>query len=163
LAPWPKYGALPKLENAVTLGLHDETGSPTPRTAPSIGLPVEFIDGRIAVLAGLSVPEFFAQVLHLALPGKPEGWESQAISGDGLSAMIASVKTLMQSAAPETVATHIVASGPVASLTAMFLKLYRPSLTIDTSHSWSSWLDLLSANEPLLLQPMARYMEWPFH
>jgi hypothetical protein len=76
--------------------------------------------------------------------------------------MIASVKTLIQSAAPENAPTQILASGPVASLTAMFLKLYRPALTIDTSHTWTGWLDLLNANEPLLMQPKARYLEWPF-
>lgn len=160
LAPWLKYGTLPKLPEALTLGLHDEGAAP--RTDPSIALPLEFIDGRLATLAGISVPEFLAQLLHLTLPGKPEGWESQALGGDGLSAMIASVKTLISSAAPETAPTNILASGPVASLTARFLKLYRPSLIIDTSHSWNGWADLLGANEPLLLQPKARYLEWPF-
>jgi hypothetical protein len=162
LAAWPKYGALPKIVPAARLSLHDESGSSAGPSPQSIGLPVEFIDGRLAVMIGISVPEFLAQIIHLTLPGRPEGWESQALGGDGLSAMIASVKTLMQSASPETAPTHVSAVGPVASLTAMFLKLYRPSLTIDTTHTWTSWMDLLNANEPLLLQPQARYLDWPF-
>jgi dienelactone hydrolase len=162
LAPWLKYSPPGKLDSAVTLGLHDTPSILTPKASPSIGLPYELVDMRLAAMAGLSLPEFFAQVLHLGLPGKPETWEAQALSGDGLSAMIASLKTLMQSASPDTIPTLILAEGPVASLTAMFLKLYRPTLQIQTSHSWTGWSDLLNTPVVQLVQPQARYLEWPF-
>lgn len=159
LVPWLKFAPLAGLDSAPTLGLHDLPG-PSPKTAPSIGLPADLVDSRLAAMAGISLPEFLAQTLHLALPGRPETWEREAIAGDGLSAMIASVKTLVKSAAPEHVPVKIVAEGPVASLTAMFLRLYRPSLQIEASHSWSGWSDLTSVSQ--LIQPLARYLDWPF-
>ncbi|HWA82354.1 MAG TPA: hypothetical protein VG820_02900, partial [Fimbriimonadaceae bacterium] len=162
LAPWLKYGNPGRLDAALTLGIHDMPSVPSPKTTPSIGLPYELVDARLAIMAGLSVPEFLAQTLHLTLAGRPETWEAQAIAGDGLSAMIASVKTLIKSASPDTVPTKIVAEGPVASLTAMFLKLYRPAIEIETSHSWSGWIDLTNLPVSQLVQPMARYLEWPF-
>lgn len=162
VAPWIKYGNPGRLDTAITLGIHDMPSIPSPKTVPSIGLPYELIDARLATMSGLSVAEFLAQVLHLGLPGRPETWEAQAITGDGLSAMIASVKTLMKSASPETVPTKIVAEGPVASLTAMFLRLYRPLLEIETTHSWSGWMDLLNVPVKQLIQPQARYLDWPF-
>lgn len=162
LVSWLKYATHPKPDTGLTLGLHDIPTILTPKTTPSIGLPYELLDSRLAAMAGLSLPEFFAQVLHLMLPGTPETWERQALAGDGLSAMIASVKTLVKSASIETVPTKIVAEGPVASLTAMFLRLYRPSLEIEASNQWSSWNDLLNTPVPQLSQPQARYIQWPF-
>jgi dienelactone hydrolase len=162
LAPWLKYAPLGKLDSTKTIGIHDSPTVLTPKASPSIGLPYELVDLRLAAMAGLSLPEFFAQVLHLGLPGKPETWEAQALGGDGLSAMIASLKTIMQSASPDTIPTLIVAEGPVASLTAMFLRLYRPSLQIETTHSWTGWSDLLNTPVVQLIQPQARYLEWPF-
>jgi dienelactone hydrolase len=161
LAPWLKYSNLTKVETAPTLGLHD-ANILNPRTIPSISLPYELVDSRMAALAGLSLPEFFAQVLHLTLAGRPETWEAQALAGDGLSAMIASVKTLVKSASHETITTKIIAEGPIASLTAMFLRLYRPQLQIETSHTWTGWSDLQTTPVVQLLQPQARYLEWPF-
>ncbi len=160
LAPWPKYGQMPKLDTAITLGLHDTPTVLVPKATPSIGLPVDLVDTRMAVLGGLSLPEFFAQVLHLGLPGRPETWEAKALTGDGLSAIIASMKTLVQSATIETIPTKIVAEGPIASATAMFLCLYRPSLQIETSHTWTNWQDMAAV--PQNIQPLARYLEWPF-
>jgi dienelactone hydrolase len=162
LAPWLKYAAPARLDSAVTLGLHDMPTVTVPRATPSIGLPYELVDMRLAALVGLSVPEFLAQVLHLVLPGRPETWEKEALAGDGLSAMIASVKTLVKSASHEDIPTKVVAEGPVASLTAMFMGLYRPSLLIETSHSWTGWSDLSNSPIPQLVQPQARYLAWPF-
>ncbi|MFI5386412.1 MAG: alpha/beta hydrolase family protein [Fimbriimonadales bacterium] len=162
LVPWLKFAPLTGLDAAATVALHDLPAVVSPKSTSSIGLPVELVDTRLAVMVGLSLPEFFAQVLHLSLPGRPDTWEREAIAGDGLSAMIASVKTLMKSASPETIPVKIVAEGPVASLTAMFLRLYRPSLEVETSHTWSGWSDLLATPAASLMQPQARYLEWPF-
>jgi|GEM_PF-4860014 len=161
LVPWLKYAPMAKLSGASTLGLHDTPAILNPKTTPSIGLPVDLADMRLAWMAGVGLPEFFAQVLHLALPGRPETWEREAIAGDGLSAMIASVKTLVKSASVDSAPARVVAEGPVASLTARFLRLYRPLLEIETSHTWSGWMDLLKTPVPQLIQPQARYLEWP--
>lgn len=158
LVPWLKYAPMPKSDTAITLGLHDVPAVMVPKATPSIGLPTDMVDFRLAAMAGLSVAEFFAQILHVTIPGKPEAWEAQALAGDGLSAMIASVKTLVKSASPDTIPTHIVAEGPVSSLAAVFLRLCRPSLQIETSHSWKSWTELLQS--PQLVQPQARYLDW---
>ncbi|HVT14234.1 MAG TPA: hypothetical protein VHE55_18370 [Fimbriimonadaceae bacterium] len=162
IAPWLKYGHPGRLDSALTLGIHDMPSVPSPKTTPSIGLPYELLDARLAIMAGLSVPEFLAQTLHLSLAGGPETWEAQAIAGDGLSAMIASVKTLIKSASPDAVPTKIVAEGPVASLTAMFLKLYRSAIEIETTHTWSTWADLTNLQVSQLIQPQACYLDWPF-
>ena len=162
LAPWLKYGHIGRIQTAGMLGLHDSPTVSAPKTSLSISLPYDLVDMRLAIMAGLSLPEFFAQVLHLVLPGRPESWEASAITGDGLSAMIASVKTLVKSASFDPAPTKIVAEGPFASLTAMFLKLYRPALEIETSHTWSSWSDLLNTPVTQLIQPQARYLDWPF-
>ncbi len=156
-----KYASPGKIDSAVTLGLHDSQIA-TPRITPSIALPYEAIDLRLAAMSGLSVPEFLAQVLHLALPGRPETWEGQGLSGDALTSMVASMKTLFSGTTNDPIPAKIVADGPVASLTARFLKLYRPSLEIDASHSWTSWRDLLAQPVTQLIQPQARYLEWPF-
>lgn len=158
LVPWLKFGVVEVPHNAEIIGLHDLPAS-SPRIEPSIGLPFDQIDRRLAVMMGLSLPEFLAQVLHLSLPGHPETWEKHALAGEAFTAMIASVKTLFEASASETIPVKVVAEGPGASLTARFLARYRPDLTIDCSHSWTSWMNLAADD---LIQPLARYLEWPF-
>ena len=159
--PWLRYAPHPGMSSASVLGLHD-SGVAAPKIAPSIELPADAVDFRLAWMAGLGVCEIFAQVLHLTLPGRPETWEREAIAGDGLSAMIASVKTLVKSASGDAAPTRVVGEGPVSSLTAMFLKLCRPNIEIETSHTWSGWTNLLETPGAELIQPLARYLEWPF-
>jgi hypothetical protein len=72
--------------------------------------------------------------------------------------MIASVKTLIKSqSAPEDL-VRVEADGPMASLTAYFLKLYRPALEIETSHSFKTWSDISALQRPEFIIPQSRYM-----
>ena len=84
------------------------------------------------------------------------------MTGDAFTSMIASVKTLVSAAHPEVPPTKVVAIGEVASMTALFLKLYRPELELETSHQYTGWTDALKLNSRQLAQPNARYLEWPF-
>jgi hypothetical protein len=134
-------------------------------TADSIALPINDIDQRLCIYLGLSIPEMLAQWLHLSLPCGPEGWETSRVGGmpgDPLTSMIASVRTLVSSSNPEVAPLKLVATGEVASMTAMFLKLYRPGLEIETTHQFTGWTDALKLNLRQLVQPGARYLEWPF-
>jgi len=163
LIGWGRHGKIEKLKTSEIVSIHDI--SIVAPNSGSIALPTEDIDQRLCIYLGISIPEFLAQWLHLALPAGPEGWETSrvgAMSGDALTSMIASVKTLVSSANPELAPVKVVASGQVASMTAMFLKLYRPNLEIETSHSFSGWMDAVSLNTRQLVQPGARYIEWPF-
>ncbi len=139
-----KYGRVDKLKNRETVAIHDWTALPV--SADSITLPTDDIEQRFCIYLGLSVPELFAQLLHYTLPVGPEGWEASGVSNlgsDALTSMIASVKTLVSSANPEVAPTKLVARGEVASMAAMFLKLYRPALEIETSHTFEGWTDAL--------------------
>jgi hypothetical protein len=160
LLPWGKYGSLKTNPNGTTIRLYD--GGVQSPGAGAIGLPAEQIDFRSCHALGLGVPEFFAQVLHLLLPGRPEGWEPAGLSGDMFTAMVASVKTLVKSASPVEKPSRIEASGPVSSQTARHLKLLRPDLEIAISDHFSSWMDIAKAERLDLVQPLARYIEWPF-
>ncbi len=127
-----------------------------------IALPVDAVDKRHCIYLGISLPEFFAQWLHLTLPGVPDGWERTGLAGDAVTAMIASMKTLVSKAEPETPVSSVVADGPVASMTAKFLQLVRPELEVELSHDFQSWLEVFELQNPLLTQPGARYLAWPF-
>ena len=55
----------------------------------------------------------------------------------------------------------LVAEGPISSMAALFLKLYRPDIQIETTHKWSSWLEISDSNIRELVQPAARYLSFP--
>jgi len=151
LAPWGKYGHQEIAFSGTTLNLNDSDLLPDP----------EKLDLRLLILIGLSPAEFVAQVLHLYLPGKPEGWEANALGADAISSMIASVKTLMKGNDQPAVKL-IQAQGPFASMVAGHLKLLRPDLEIETSDAPTSWRELYETQNTALLQPSARYLKWPF-
>lgn len=160
---WGRHGRLAKLKTGDTVAIHDNPVQAS--RADSIPLPIEYIDQRLCIYLGISIPEFMAQWLHLSLPEGPESWESsrmQGGTGDALTSMIASVKTLVSSAHPEVGPKKLIANGEVASMTAMFLKLYRPDLEIETSHTFSGWADAVRLDIRQLVQPSGRYLAWPF-
>lgn len=152
LVPWGKYGRLEPLEEVETLHIADHGATPD-----VIALP--HIDPRLLIPLGLSVPDFYAQLLHLLLPGGPEGWEPLAMQGDALTAMIASVRTLMKKADAKVPPKKVTAQGPVSSLTARLLGHMRPSLEIEVSHEPRSWQEVLMLG---VLVPGARYRAWPW-
>ncbi|HVL39368.1 MAG TPA: acetylxylan esterase, partial [Fimbriimonadaceae bacterium] len=159
LVPWAKYGRIEDLQPGNVLRLHDPGQQ---ATADSIELPVGKLDLRSLIYLGLSVPEFLAQVLHYRMPGRPEGWEKRGLeSGDALTAMIASVKTLVDRAAPEEAPERVLARGPVASMTAWFLRLLRPEILVEASDAPTAWQDILERGHRDLIQPGARYLAWP--
>ncbi|MEZ0327247.1 MAG: dienelactone hydrolase family protein [Fimbriimonas sp.] len=161
LVRWAKYGRLPELRPGAIIAIHDSTIE-APKEPNSLPLPVNQLNQRECIYIGLSVSEVLAQILHSSLPGAPEGWEANSVLGsDALTSMIASVKTLAGSTGPGEPPKMIVAEGPISSMVAKFLKLYRPDLQIEVSHKWSSWTDLLDSNIKELSQPSARYMAWP--
>jgi membrane-associated protease RseP (regulator of RpoE activity) len=81
--------------------------------------------------------------------------------GDVITSMIASMKTLVAGATPVVSVEEVVAEGPTASMTACFLHRLRPSLTIQTSHSFDSWSSLIEEGSRSLAAPRARYLAWP--
>ncbi|MCC7433440.1 MAG: hypothetical protein IT363_02060 [Methanoregulaceae archaeon] len=152
LRAWGKHGRVEPPEAAEALRLVDAgeaTGVTVLPTLPDSAL----------IASGLSAPEFYAQVLHLLLPGGPEGWEPLALTGDSLSAVIASVRTLMKASDPPPIVKSIEAEGPLASLTAKFFTRHRPGVTIRTTHDVRSWEEVASLG---LLVPGARYRPWPW-
>jgi len=160
LAPWLKYGRVTDVKPGAILAIHDPSVG-EPKEPGSILLPADQIDQRLTHYLGLSVPELFAQLLHLNLPGGPDGWETASIgAADALTSMIASVRTLVHSQTPEQGATMVTAAGPVASMTALFLRALRPSLAIETTHPFHGWDDALEFNLRQLVQPGARYLQW---
>ncbi len=161
LVRWSKYGRLPEVHPGAILSIHDSTIE-TPKEQGSLALPVNQLNQRECIYIGLSVPELLAQILHLSMPGAPEGWESSGVLGsDALTSMIASVKTLAGSVGPGEPPKMVVAEGPVSSMIARFLKIYRPDLQIEVSHKWNSWTELLDSDLKELSQPGARYLAWP--
>lgn len=150
LAPWAKYGPFEVPTNGTSFSLNDSD------------FDLSKLDLRSLIFLGLSPAEFVAQVLHLHLPGKPEGWEANALGADAISSMIASVKTLMKGAEQAAAITHLHAEGPLASMVAGHLKLLRPTLEIETSYAPTSWRELYETQNTALLQPGARYLKWPF-
>jgi dienelactone hydrolase len=161
LVRWGKYGRLPEVRPGAIVAIHDSTID-TPREPGSLALPVNQLNQRELIYIGLSIPEVLAQFLHLSMPGAPEGWESSGVLGsDALTSMIASVKTLAGGAGPGEPPKMIVAEGPVSSMVARFLKLYRPDLQVEVTHKWGSWTELLDSGIKELSQPGARYLAWP--
>ena len=163
LVRWGKYGKLPDVTPGAVVGIYDSGLVQTPKEPGSIGIDFSKLNERECIYMGLSIPEVVAQILHLSLPGGPETWESNSVlSGDAFTSMIASVKTLVSSASPADPPKMLVAEGPVASMTAKFLKLYRPDLQIEVTQQWSSWLEVMETHIRELSQPAARYLAWPF-
>ena len=159
VAPWLKYGHLNLKIATPDLILAD------PGTMPAgdhtIELQPEKLDIRFLIYLGLSPAEFIAQVLHLHLPGKPEGWEANALTGaDALSSMIASVKTLVDSTDKQEAIRHVRAVGEFSSLVARHLKLLRADLDIQTSYNPESWMELYRKQKQYLIQPGARYLKF---
>ncbi len=159
LAPWSRYGRWEIKIAGTVLRLHDpgEAGS-----QDSIQLPLNETDPARCCATGVSVAEFLAQLLHLAVPGAPEGWEARATGADALSAMFSSVKTLVGGGSEQAAITSIEALGPVSSQVARFFKLYRPAVEIRTSHEMHSWQEAIASGMPALYQPSSRYLKWPF-
>jgi dienelactone hydrolase len=161
LMPWGKYGRLDPIEPGRALYLHDEGWNVA--EDHSIEVPVGRLDVRLCTLLGMSVAEVLAQMLHYRIPGKPAGWEKQAMGGpDALSSMIASMRTLLESSVSSEEPIQVIARGEVASMTARYLQLMRPELELETSHQWGSWLEVAKTGCPELAHPAARYLAWPF-
>lgn len=163
LIGWGRHTRIEKLKVGNSVSIHDMTVLAP--SSDSIALPINEIEQRFCIYLGMSIPEVLAQWLHHFLPSGPESWESSRVGTigiDPLTSMIASVKTLVSSASPEVAPEKLIATGEIASMTAMFLKLYRPSLEISTSHTYSGWTDALKLNIRQLAQPNARYLAWPF-
>jgi dienelactone hydrolase len=152
LIPWAKYGKLPPADANQHFTLSDDTLVPI----------LQKVDAALCIALGIGRTEFLAQVLHLSLSGGPEGWEQTALEGHALTSMFASMKTLASGGAPAVPLKTLSAQGPVASLTASFLKLLRPEIEITATNAWSSWSELAETGEELLYQPGARYLKWPF-
>lgn len=152
MIPWGKYGRLEPLAETEILRLVDFGDSPNVCALPPI-------DASLLVPLGLSVPDFYAQLLHLLLPDGPEGWEPLALHGDALTAMIASVRTLMKKAEPKHAPKRVEAEGPVSSLTARLLGRLRPSLEVVATHQAASWSECLGQG---IAVPGARDRKWPW-
>lgn len=160
LIPWGRHGKIALEIPSDELTICDEGFSPRPEGA--FVLPSQGIDFRLCVYLGISGAEFLAQLLHLGLPGGPAGWEPSALGGDPVSAVLASLRTLSSGGAPEKTVSSVRALGPVSSRVARHLRLLRPGLKIETSHFETGWLDSVDAEDLPLIQPGARYLEWPF-
>lgn len=159
LAPWLKYGNLQLKIASPDLILADP--GTMPPSDHTIELLPDKLDIRFLLYLGLSPAEFVAQVLHLLLPGKPEGWEANAITGaDAISSMIASVKTLVNSNDGLEPIRHVRAVGEFSSMVARHLHAFRDGLEIQTSYNPESWLDLYRRQKPYLIQPGARYLKF---
>jgi hypothetical protein len=156
LIPWGTYGHIPPQPPNESVKLTD--GAPD---AASIALPCKELDYDSLTAIGLSGPEFLAQVLHLWLPGLPEGWESVAAKGDPLSAMVASVRTLVNRNDPKIEPLLVEADGAFASLTARYLNQLRPSLTVTASDHQNSWKENAETTGGAAAQPGARYRGYP--
>lgn len=152
LRPWGKHGRVEPPEATENLRLVDVGEAAGVTVLPAI-------PDTALIASGLSAPEFYAQVLHLLLPGGPEGWEPLALTGDSLSAVIASVRTLIKASDPPPVVKSIQAEGPLSSLTAKFFTSYRPDVVINTTHDARSWDEVAGMG---LLIPGARYRPWPW-
>lgn len=161
LAPWAKYGVLDLKASSTEIDLID--AGPDVNAGPNTFIldPKDW-DIRLLIYLGLSPAEFFAQVLHMHLPGKPEGWESNALGADAITSMIASVKHIVQGTDKQEAIQVARARGPVSSMVAQHLKLLRPTLAIEVSDSFSGWKDLYDRQMTALIQPNARYLKWPF-
>lgn len=155
LTPWGRHGRLesPKAAESYTIS---DGGT----MAGAITLPVKEVDASLLCALGLSPAEFFAEVLHLLLPGAPDGWEPVGLTGDPLTAMIASVRTLVGKGDPGVFTKEITADGPTSSLVAAALARWRPGLNANLSHNFTGWLDAAAGAPDGGLQPGARYREW---
>lgn len=159
LAPWARYGRWEIKVSGQVLRIHDPG---EPGSQDSIQLPLYDVDPALCLAQGISTAEFFAQLLHLTVPGGPEGWEARAHGADALTAMFTSVKTLVGGGSDQQPITSIEALGPVASQAARFFKILRPNVELRISHELHGWNEIVSSGNPHLLQPGARYMKWPF-
>ncbi len=160
IAPWAKYGPAPFKVAMPDLILMDSgSGKADDHT---LELRRTELNIRMLIYLGLSPAEFLAQILHMHLPGKPETWESDALTGDALSSMIASVRTLVKSAEPADPVKLVKAVGNFSSLVAMHFQLLRPGIEIDCTYQPTSWLELYETQDVGMLQPAARYLKWPF-
>lgn len=159
LAPWNKYGPFAIKVASPDLILADP--DTMPESDHTIELKPQELDLRLLIYLGMSRAEFVAQVLHLNLPGKPDGWEANALGADAISSMIASVRTLV-GGEPQEAIKNVRAVGKFSSLVALHLKLLREDLEIQTSYNPTGWHELYASQEQTLVQPGARYLKWPF-
>lgn len=159
LVPWGRYGRvqIPRIEGRILISDEGEPDLP----AEAVVLPKDGIDIPATIHIGLSLPELFAQILHLSLPGGPEGWESAALGADALTTMIASVKTLISASSAPAPIERVEARGEMASMAATFFKFYRPKVEVIRSHEFGSWAEIASTRKPELLVPQARYLRFP--
>ena len=150
LVPWAKYGKLPA-SGGPKLTIRDQDW------------PLEAIDLGMCSLLGISAAELIAQVLHLATPGGHANWEEATLgaTGDLVTSLIGSVKTLVRTSSPELPVHEVEALGPVASMAALFFKALRPEVTITVSHEWHSWDELYRRGSDALVQPGSPGLGWP--
>ena len=152
LVPWAKYGKIRVPADGSSLVLRDSD------------LPFKALDQRSCTYLGLGVCEFVAQVLHIMLPGGIEGWEKSTLgpTGDVVSSLIGSMNALMETRAELAGITEVRADGPRSSLVIQFLKGLRPNLHVIGSKEWGNWEEIYDSQDPVLIQPLARYLRWPF-
>lgn len=156
MVPWNKYVKMPEIKPTAIVAIHD--AGITPRETESMVLPFDEIDIRLTTYLGISVAEAFAQILHLAMPGGPSTWEEKGLTGDALTSLVASMRTLIGTAPSGAPPGLLIAEGPVASFTASFVKRLRPDITIQATHTFTGWNDALTMGIPALMQPSARYL-----
>lgn len=156
MVPWNKYVRMPEIKPAAIVAIHDAGLSP--QEEGSLVLPFEEVDLRLTIYLGISVAEAFAQILHLAMPGGPSNWEERGLTGDALTSLVASMRTLIGTAPSGPPPGLLIAEGPVASFTATFVKRLRPDITIQATHTFTGWEDAISMEIPALIQPSARYL-----
>lgn len=152
LITWGKYGKLPAPVPAESFKIVDAN----PNTQ-AMGVPLRELDYNLLSAVGLSGPEFMAQVLHLWLPGEPEGFESVAAGPDGLGAMFASVKTLVKGSEPKLTPSLLEAEGPFSSLVATEFKKLRSGVNVQVTDTFASARDAAAGTMGTALVPGARY------
>lgn len=152
IIPWGRYGKTdsPGLSDVIRLTDQNPDSQAILCSSTSLDL-----NGLSAL--GLSAPEFVAQVIHLLVPGGPEGYESTAQGDNSIVAAFKSVKTLMTKEEPPTPPTKVEATGTFSSAVAVELKRLRPNLEIISETLPSGAFERIQIGGLALLIPGARY------
>ncbi|MGV3619047.1 MAG: alpha/beta hydrolase family protein [Fimbriimonas sp.] len=156
LVPWVRYAKMPEVKAGPFVAIHD--AGLTPKEDDSLVLPFDEIDFRLCAYLGISIGELFGQILHLAMPGGPSTWEEKGMSGDALTSLVASMRTLVGGAPSGPPPGLLIAEGPVSSFAATFVKRLRPDLVLQVTHPITGWNDAFQIHLTALIQPQARYL-----
>lgn len=156
LVGWGRYGKvdIPEVEDEIVILEQADAGFPH-----AIVLQPKGIDPTAWMHLGLSLSEIYAQIIHLSVPGAPDGFESVATGTDALSSAISTVKSLITRQEAKPAPRRIRAVGELASLTAFFLHALRPDTVVDCSHHWNSWREVMDSGRIELVVPEARWIK----